>query len=221
MSNSCTVIVFMVILMLSMECVLCQDIERICQYANIKQNSTSDEGIVAPNVCLMSLRQPSDNTFKYYNYQYECNATNNEYFIQRIYDTNKGCTPNTQIGLKYFYRKDGYDFNCSDSLRDCSAILQHELSCEEAPFNDTSYVCGQCFKASSTNNEYKSSYYSCWKKNYDGNITHHMYHESDNCSINDKNVTKKMQTAGCKNNGDWFIGSCHMPKNVSFRNVNV
>ena len=111
-----------------------------CGYAYVENNE-----LVAPNVCISSYSSKKED---YYNYIYQCNASNSDFFLKKIYSGYGGstsCSGDGYVGNKIYYRKDGYDFNCSSDRQDCSSRLVIHSECGgEGDYNVTSFICGPC-----------------------------------------------------------------------------
>ena len=115
-----------------------------CNYAYVENNK-----LVAPNTCISSY---SSKTSHYYNYIYECNASNSDFFIKKIYSGSGDVTTcEGYVGNKIYYRKDGFDFNCSNDRQNCSSIFVSYLACGgEGDYNMTTFICGTCLPGNAT-----------------------------------------------------------------------
>ena len=124
--------------------------------------------------------------------------------------------------MEYYYKSDGYDFNCGNSTINCQGdVIQYicHKGCDQCvvggfqyyQINETSYICGGCFR---NVNDTKSIEYQCKKRNgqqyYIGMVEKLIYNESNDCSNSTSNITKLMITSYNQTVCDQ-VYQCHMP----------
>ena len=178
------------------------DPPKTCQYVSIKNDSINGtDHYKVPNYCMLNWKA-TIYTYNFTNWIYECNASNNAYFIQRIYNSggNNLCKEKGQhVTGKYFYRKDGYDFNCGDTLANCSAVAIDNYAGNGKTEN---YIAGSCFK---NLNESASVKYICdASKNRITKITY----KTPDCTDASNAVNKSMTPSS---EGVWMMEQCKMP----------
>lgn len=194
---------------------------------------TEENNLVGPNTCVVTNSEKTG----YYSYIYECNSTNDEYFIKKEYHGNNAykCSSDTLKNSVKYYRSDGYNFNCSSDRQDCSCLWSTAYSCESADFNDTSFIVGTCLPPNATfvsskkkNNINNTSSFgrligsgssigsiqvTCTTNNL-GKITEIDYQSGDDYCGSGQKAKNTTTKAGCNSQTghSYMLMTCNMPK---------
>lgn len=184
---------------------------------------TESNNLIGPNACVASYADKTGN----YAYKYECNSTNDEYFIKReYYGSNAYKCSNKALknSIKYS-RSHGYNFNCSNDRQDCSCLWLTEYSCQSANYNETSFIVGTCLPPNASfvslekeredisSGSMGSIQMICSTQNL-GKITEIDYENVDNYCGNGEKAKNTTIKAGCNSQTghNYMLVSCNMPK---------
>ena len=204
-----------------------------CQYITIKPYSNATEDYWAPDICYQNFNFLNENNPHsqglWYNYNYQCNTSNTEYFIKKIYqkvdyDYNQiQCPEKYLTDIIRYYVKDGYDFNCNNESSDCGGSVEKEVcngpktdDCSEPTdtyhINTTSFICGGCFNDINGNQNTSIQYFcqqTSTKKPYQGKLTRIIYDNND-CN-NSTGMQEKSMMIDNPHEQDYVV-KCNMPK---------
>ena len=203
----------------------------MCQWVLTNASSNNTDDYKVPNMCYQnweSVKGQNGNELGpgyWYNYKYECNSSNTQYFIKKIYQiytkTNNGneqkCNNENLSDIEYYYTKDGYLFNCNNESINCIGsdiryyCVDPNPPCDPGDtyyqFNSTSFISGQCFE--NINNS-KSIKYECIAgvEPYNtANINKIIYNSTD---CNNSTKIDEIHMAS-KTKKTWITISCNTP----------